>query len=67
MTPDEVSRIDTILCTAHSEIVQVAGMPVAEVSAWARSHHDCDLTVLFADKPNPLVVACQLYDRAEEF
>ena len=67
LTADEVERINTILGTAHSELGVVAGMPVAEVAAWARSHHACELTVVFADRPTPLDIARELHDRAEDF
>jgi hypothetical protein len=51
LTPDEISRIEKILCPRHSEILFVDGMTTREVAAWA-GRHDCELTVVFGDEPH---------------
>ncbi|MFI5895657.1 hypothetical protein ACIA5D_36735 [Actinoplanes sp. NPDC051513] len=50
LTADKASRIEKIVCPAHSEILIVAGMPVSEVIAWTRDHAACDVTVVLAEK-----------------
>lgn len=46
LSADEIERLDKVMCTVHSEVVFVAGMPVADLIAWTRGHQTCELTVV---------------------
>jgi hypothetical protein len=61
LAPGEIARIETVICSAHSEVIRGAGSDLALLIGWVRAHHDCDLTVVLADdRLTPLDIAAQL-------
>lgn len=67
LTTDEIERLEKVMCTAHSDIVFVAGMPVADLIAWSRGHQSCELTVVLRpDRRSPLDIARALMQHDQE-
>lgn len=68
LTADEIERLDKVMCAAHSDVVFVAGMPVADLIAWSRGHQDCELTVVLHPEGSgsPLDTSRELADYEED-